>query len=367
MSGVTVIQPEAKPQAIERFNITEAQLSQLNAECLTLSIKDTEDKDGYEKVRVAKGKLVSMRNQIDDRRLEIGREILKQKADVDQVAKRLALLITPAEVHLSAEKARIDKKLAEERLEREKKRNERFEKRIHEMLAAGCSFEDEHYVVGEVKITSDLAKSCSDADFKKFIKRADAEKWRLKNIQAQQQAEAARKTVVEAEVLPVADHVDPVMVIDEIPGAGPVVINDSVGIAEPAEIEFPQEPAQPVKEEAPVNHSGLSALGNSLKEYIKPAEETATVKTVVPLCEQQWYAVEYAGYYHINDEPYYESNDLLNEEAFPGKAAIHAELAASAPKMLKWLTILLDTQFDFTNVADTIHDAKLFIEKFDTV
>lgn len=203
MSLVTVIQPqEHQENKIVKFNLTEAQLSELNAQCLTLKIKDADDTKGYEEVRISKAKLVDLRVDIENRRLELARKILAEKKDVDEVAGRLTNLIAPAETHLSNEKARIDKILAERKLEREKQRNERFEKRIHELIANGCSFEEGNYVVGEVSISSADARKCDDKKFKAFIKLADKENWKIKARIASEKA-AAAKEVIEPEVIPV--------------------------------------------------------------------------------------------------------------------------------------------------------------------
>jgi hypothetical protein len=47
-----------------------------------------------------------------------------------------------------------------------------------------------------------------------------------------------------------------------------------------------------------------------------------------------WHPVEYAGFWLIQDEPYYEGNDVLNAENVGSETAkYNAELAASAPQL----------------------------------
>lgn len=48
----------------------------------------------------------------------------------------------------------------------------------------------------------------------------------------------------------------------------------------------------------------------------------------------EWHAVDYAGYIHIQDEPFYGGVDLLNQETC-SEAQYNAQLAASAPDLLK--------------------------------
>lgn len=48
-----------------------------------------------------------------------------------------------------------------------------------------------------------------------------------------------------------------------------------------------------------------------------------------------WYAIEFAGFWNILDQPYYEGAQLLNaEEVGPEQAQANAELAALAPDLL---------------------------------
>lgn len=48
----------------------------------------------------------------------------------------------------------------------------------------------------------------------------------------------------------------------------------------------------------------------------------------------EWYPVEFAGYWGILNEPFYDGKDLLNEEDFD-VAKYNAQLAATAPNLLE--------------------------------
>jgi hypothetical protein len=52
-----------------------------------------------------------------------------------------------------------------------------------------------------------------------------------------------------------------------------------------------------------------------------------------------WYPTEYAGYWELNDGPYYENAQLLNAEDYPNAEA-NATLAAAAPELLEALQML---------------------------
>lgn len=56
-----------------------------------------------------------------------------------------------------------------------------------------------------------------------------------------------------------------------------------------------------------------------------------------------WFPVEYAGYFHLQDEKYYDTGvDLLNADNMDYEAAkANATLAAAAPEMLEVITQLL--------------------------
>lgn len=46
-----------------------------------------------------------------------------------------------------------------------------------------------------------------------------------------------------------------------------------------------------------------------------------------------WYPIEYAGVFNINDEPFYEGQNLFDRDYFE-EAELNARLAASSPELL---------------------------------
>jgi len=54
-----------------------------------------------------------------------------------------------------------------------------------------------------------------------------------------------------------------------------------------------------------------------------------------------WYAVYYAGFWNIQDGPYYRDKSLLNEEVNPNAQA-NAQLAAAAPDLLEAIKYYFD-------------------------
>jgi hypothetical protein len=51
-----------------------------------------------------------------------------------------------------------------------------------------------------------------------------------------------------------------------------------------------------------------------------------------------WFAVEFAGFWQIQDGPYYENTNILDEDKSPDAKA-NAKLAAMAPELLAALNI----------------------------
>lgn len=50
-----------------------------------------------------------------------------------------------------------------------------------------------------------------------------------------------------------------------------------------------------------------------------------------------WHPINYAGYIRLQDGPYYEDNDVMNEEVCE-EAEVNAKLAAASPEMFEALT-----------------------------
>lgn len=102
--------------------VTEAKIRVIDRECKALTISGQDDKEGYKIVHDRRMSLVKLRGDIEKRRKELKADALEFGRKVDEVAKHLIGLITPAEEHLkreedayNAEKARLKREAEEAR------------------------------------------------------------------------------------------------------------------------------------------------------------------------------------------------------------------------------------------------------------
>lgn len=84
---------------------------------------------------------------------------------------------------------------------------------------------------------------------------------------------------------------------------------------------------------------------------------------------KEMYAVEFAGFFYINDEPYYEGRNVLDFDEEEGvsedKARANAKLISAAPDLLSALQNLLIVakNYEVGNHSTSIHEAYEIAEK----
>jgi hypothetical protein len=119
--------------------------------------------------------MVSKRNEVEDKRKELKADSLKFGRAVDDEAKRLTLMLSPIELHLKAEKDKIDsekKRIAEE----EEARKQRVIVHRHEMLVGvgmvilGDIYYFENVITNEnVQLHKLNIETMDDNDFNEFV------------------------------------------------------------------------------------------------------------------------------------------------------------------------------------------------------
>lgn len=160
---------------IAKYDLPAAAIKKLEQEFMPLSVKSLDDEDGYAQVKEALRFMVSKRNEVEDKRKELKADSLKFGRAVDDEAKRLTAMLAPIELHLKAEKDKIDsekKRIAEE----EEARKQRAIMQRHEMLVGagmvilGDIYNFENVITNEnVQLHKLNIETMDDNDFNEFV------------------------------------------------------------------------------------------------------------------------------------------------------------------------------------------------------
>lgn len=160
---------------IAKYDLSASAINQLEQEFMPLCVRSLDDEEGYAQVKEALRFMVSKRNEVEDKRKELKADSLKFGRAVDDEAKRLTLMLSPIELHLKAEKDKIDsekKRIAEE----EEARKQRVIVHRHEMLVAvgmvilGDIYYFENVITNEnVQLHKLNIETMDDNDFNEFV------------------------------------------------------------------------------------------------------------------------------------------------------------------------------------------------------
>ena len=198
-SGVAMLfTPERKEKLIQAFIQTEVSnyttspetCKKLVKESKKLTIKDKNDKEGFEKLQKKYREFVKVRTSTEKERKFIVEPYLKIKEGIDEVGKNDILgILKPEEERMKSE---IDqwKKWEEEEAQRiEAEAKAKTDKRIEELEAVGIKFDGRFYSIGEdVSVDIVTIKDFTDEQFSEFKNRVSAvndklqEAERIKNL-----------------------------------------------------------------------------------------------------------------------------------------------------------------------------------------
>ena len=198
-SGVAMLFiPERKEKLIQAFIQTEVSnyttspetCKKLVKESKKLTIKDKNDKEGFEKLQKKYREFVKVRTSTEKERKFIVEPYLKIKEGIDEVGKNDILgILKPEEERM---KSQLDqwKKWEEEEAERiEAEAKAKTDKRIEELEAVGIKFDGRFYSIGEdISVDIVTIKDFTDEQFAEFKNRVSAvndklqEAERIKNL-----------------------------------------------------------------------------------------------------------------------------------------------------------------------------------------
>ena len=201
--GVEIFAPENKEKIIQAFvnsaslnySFTPAQSKKMVKESSKLSIKDKDDKEGFQKVYEQHRKFVKARTSTDKERKVLVEPFLEIKKRIDDVAKDGILgILEKEEARLKSE---VDQWKAWEQEEAdriEKEEADRINQRVSELEEVGIKFDGAFYSCGE-NISVDIVtiKDLSEEAFSELKKRVSVENEKIEKAEAVQKLHDERK------------------------------------------------------------------------------------------------------------------------------------------------------------------------------
>ena len=201
--GVEIFAPENKEKIIQAFvnsaslnySFTPAQSKKMVKESSKLSIKDKDDKEGFQKVYEQHRKFVKARTSTDKERKVLVEPFLEIKKRIDDVAKDDILgILVNEEARL---KGQVDQWKAWEQEEAdriEKEEADRINQRVSELEEVGIKFDGAFYSCGE-NISVDIVtiKDLSDEAFSELKKRVSVENEKIEQAEAVQKLHTERR------------------------------------------------------------------------------------------------------------------------------------------------------------------------------
>lgn len=199
---------------LQKFNLPDAAIAEYKEKYMPLTIKDLDDKEGYQAVKLArlfiKAKRVEVKKTGENLRADA---VAFQKAVIGE-EKRLTDLLKPIEDHLESQEDFYEKE--KERIKQEKIRaeQEKVNKRTAVLIENGLAFNGTSFSIGEISISTEDLKTLNEIEFANFISKAElihaeieagkaeAERARLaeaERIKEEQEAEKLRLAEVKKE------------------------------------------------------------------------------------------------------------------------------------------------------------------------
>lgn len=177
-------------QPIVEYSITDAAIAKMESLYLCLTVKNVEDKEGFEQVH--DGRMVVKRKRLDveAKRKELKADSLAWGKKVDAEAKRITLLLKPIEAHLQAQEAIVTEEKERIKAEQEAAEKAKIEDRVTALFAVN------------VNVPYFEIAMLSDAEYESMLDEATnnhmAERLRIQEEQKAKEKEEARLDVERA-------------------------------------------------------------------------------------------------------------------------------------------------------------------------
>jgi hypothetical protein len=167
-----------------KFNVTDAKISELSEQFMSLIIKGIDDKEGFKAVYSARQTVKALRVEVEKTRKALVEDAVKYQRDVNGEAKRISEQLTPIEQHLQGEEDKIESEKLRIKKEAEDREIKRVQARIDALSKYGFAVD-----YNEVKLATDAEFEAKLSDAKIAY---EAEQLRQQNIKQEQEIEAER-------------------------------------------------------------------------------------------------------------------------------------------------------------------------------
>lgn len=133
----TIVKEDFIKEALQKYNITDGIIKEMEQKFMPLKIKGVTDLEGYKKVREARLFIKDKRIEVEKKRKELKEDSLRFGRAVDTEAKRITSLLSPIEDHLDSQEKWVDSELI--RIKFEKEQKEKLPSRIEKLESINAS------------------------------------------------------------------------------------------------------------------------------------------------------------------------------------------------------------------------------------
>lgn len=187
---------------LTKFDVVVPAVAELSKEFLPLKIISIDDTEGYTEVSKALRFVVSRRTAVEDKRKELKADSLAYGRAVDARAKEITEMLSPIELHLKAEKDRIDEEKEQIKKREEEAKLAVINDRSNKLIRLGGVLLMTEYIwkskVDNTEISTPRInlELFSDEEFDEFVAEIENKK---QSDDAQVKAEEERKKAEQAE------------------------------------------------------------------------------------------------------------------------------------------------------------------------
>lgn len=125
---------------IKKFNVSDAAIAELADRYLPMTIKDLNDKDGYQAIKAGRQVIKGLRVDVDKRRKELTADAVALQRGINKEAGRITDLLEPIETHLQGQEQIFDDEKERIRVEKEQARQRQFDIRLQTIMDLGFAF-----------------------------------------------------------------------------------------------------------------------------------------------------------------------------------------------------------------------------------
>jgi len=194
------METEVITKELQAYNTTDAAIAKIRQDYMALTIAGMEDKEGYDRVHVARMDVKNRRVQVSKKGKELREDAVKFQKAVIAEEKRIIDLMAPIEDHLAEEESRVDEEKERIRREAVEKEAARLQARVNRLFNMGCRFDGATYTYGpDIKAPQALIKVCTDEQFEIFcgaiqaaVDKDTAEKAEVERIRKEESARLAQ-------------------------------------------------------------------------------------------------------------------------------------------------------------------------------